>query len=338
MMIIKCRKCETSFRFDDQLMTGEGVWVRCGRCRDVFFQDNPVREGRLFDLPAASQFSPNGSEINAEPVSGPAAAVQENEGAGDAGPVEMEEPILSRVREIREAMEAEVEAEGGLPYKEIQDRAVPLAAADKTSEIEKLPETAATEVREKGHSLGRFFAYLFLVLFVAALAGGTYLWVFPESRKEAADFVSAYIPLAGIMGNQNLPDPVLSQVSLQDVRQHIVNNWLMGSLRVVEGMAVNMGKFPLTRLQVRGRGYNSAGAVLAEGVSFCGNLLTDAELTTLTEEEIQRRLSQISGSNVANDRISPQGQIPFMVVIATQDQQAVAKTTVMVAGAEKLLE
>jgi len=338
MMIIKCRKCETSFRFDDHLMTGEGVWVRCSRCRDIFFQDNPVREDRLADPPAASQFSSNGFAVNVEPASGPVATVKENAGAWDAGPVEMEEPILSRVREIRAAMEEEAEVEGDLPDKDNPDREVPLAAASETSEIEKLSETAASAVARKEHSLGRFFAYLFLVLFAAALAGGTYLWVFPESRKDVADVISAYIPLAGLMGNRNLPDPVLSQVSLQDVRQHIVNNWLMGSLRVVEGTAVNMGNFPLTRLQVRGRGYNSAGAVLAEGVSFCGNLLTDAELTTLAEEEIQRRLSQLSGSNVANDRISPQGQIPFMVVIATQDQQAVAKTTVMVAGAEKLLE
>ena len=345
-MIIKCRKCGTSFRFDDQLMSGEGVWVRCGRCRDVFFQDNPIPEDRLSGPPAASQISPPGQEANAEPAFRPAAVAakeKENEDAWDAGSVEMEEPILTRVREIREAMEAEAEAEAeaegsSLLYKEVHDREIPLAAANESNEIEKLPEPPTAEVTEKTRSLGRFFAYFFLVLLVAVLAGGAYLWVFPESRKQVADVIATYLPVTGVMEKLNLQDPVLGQVSLQDVRQHIVNNWLMGSLRVVEGTAVNTGNFPLTRLQVRGRGYDSAGAVLGESVSFCGNLLTDAELTTLTEEEMQRRLSQTSGSNVANDRISPQDQIPFMVVIASQDQQAVAKTTVMVAGAEKLLE
>ena len=37
-MIIQCRKCETRFRFDDTLMAGDGVWVRCSRCQHVFFQ------------------------------------------------------------------------------------------------------------------------------------------------------------------------------------------------------------------------------------------------------------------------------------------------------------
>ena len=38
-MIIQCRKCETRFRFDETQVEGEGFWVRCSRCRDVFFQE-----------------------------------------------------------------------------------------------------------------------------------------------------------------------------------------------------------------------------------------------------------------------------------------------------------
>ena len=38
-MIIQCRKCETRFRFDENLMEGDGVWVRCSRCQHVFFQE-----------------------------------------------------------------------------------------------------------------------------------------------------------------------------------------------------------------------------------------------------------------------------------------------------------
>src|SRR5512137_77225 len=46
-MIIQCRKCETRFRFDENLMEGDGVWVRCSRCQHVFFQERPG------DFPAA---------------------------------------------------------------------------------------------------------------------------------------------------------------------------------------------------------------------------------------------------------------------------------------------
>ncbi|MBE3085690.1 MAG: zinc-ribbon domain-containing protein, partial [Bacteroidetes bacterium] len=41
-MIIQCRQCRTKFHFDDVLMEGDGVWMRCGSCQHVFFQDNPL--------------------------------------------------------------------------------------------------------------------------------------------------------------------------------------------------------------------------------------------------------------------------------------------------------
>jgi len=44
-MIIQCQRCLTKFRFDDALMAGEGVWVRCSRCRQVFFEENPASAG-----------------------------------------------------------------------------------------------------------------------------------------------------------------------------------------------------------------------------------------------------------------------------------------------------
>ena len=39
-MIIQCEKCSTKYRFDDNLMEGDGVWVRCSRCKHEFFQEN----------------------------------------------------------------------------------------------------------------------------------------------------------------------------------------------------------------------------------------------------------------------------------------------------------
>jgi predicted Zn finger-like uncharacterized protein len=44
-MIIQCGKCGTKYRFDEAQIDGEGAWVRCSRCRDVFFQENPSETG-----------------------------------------------------------------------------------------------------------------------------------------------------------------------------------------------------------------------------------------------------------------------------------------------------
>ena len=58
---------------------------------------------------------------------------------------------------------------------------------------------------------------------------------------------------------------------------------------------------------------DASDAVLGERIVFCGNLLTDAELSTLAEAEIQRELSRPQGSDVSNERIAPNGEIPFMM-------------------------
>ena len=43
-MIIRCRKCDTRFRFDETLIEGDGVCVRCSRCQNVFFEERPSGE------------------------------------------------------------------------------------------------------------------------------------------------------------------------------------------------------------------------------------------------------------------------------------------------------
>lgn len=51
-MVIQCEKCGTKYRFDESLIVGEGAWVRCNSCKNVFFQENPSKkkDGPQFDL------------------------------------------------------------------------------------------------------------------------------------------------------------------------------------------------------------------------------------------------------------------------------------------------
>ncbi|MBA4391882.1 MAG: hypothetical protein C0399_13235, partial [Syntrophus sp. (in: bacteria)] len=43
-MIVHCKNCGTKFRFDETLIEGEGIWVRCNQCKNLFFLDNPVKK------------------------------------------------------------------------------------------------------------------------------------------------------------------------------------------------------------------------------------------------------------------------------------------------------
>jgi len=78
------------------------------------------------------------------------------------------------------------------------------------------------------------------------------------------------------------------------------------------------------------------GVMVKESSAFCGNLLTDEELGIMSEEQIFRELAIPQGSDVSNDRIAPQGTIPFMLVFI-REPAGVAKTLVMPTAAERLL-
>lgn len=332
-MIIRCRKCESSFRFEDLLMTGDGVWVRCSRCKEVFFQDNPHKEA-----PASWPHEKGMTTDQAGPVKTDWPSREEDaamrEYSREADSNKDQEPTLPRV--TKEIREADAAGPGSL-VKEFGHLGDLTTGENEAEALDAWREPAVAEVKKKNHPALKFLAYLSLMLFVMIFLGGLYLWIFPQSRQQVADSLSPYFPWAGIISSQRQSGPAWGQVALQDVRQHFVNNWLMGNLRVVEGSVVNKGTYPLTRVQVRGRLYDNGGSIIGEWTSFCGNLLTDAELATLTEEEIKHKLSEPSAGNVTSDRVNPNGQIPFMVVVAHHDQQAVAKTTVIVTGAEKLL-
>jgi predicted Zn finger-like uncharacterized protein len=43
-MIIQCEECGTKYRFDEDQVSGEGVWVRCNRCGHVFHEKKKAEE------------------------------------------------------------------------------------------------------------------------------------------------------------------------------------------------------------------------------------------------------------------------------------------------------
>jgi predicted Zn finger-like uncharacterized protein len=40
-MIVQCTKCRARFNFPESELKGEGVWLKCGSCKNVFFLGNP---------------------------------------------------------------------------------------------------------------------------------------------------------------------------------------------------------------------------------------------------------------------------------------------------------
>ena len=351
-MIIQCNKCETKFRFDAAIISGEGVWVHCSVCSNVFFQDNPVK-GESAEIPPANQAA-SASPAAHDGVSGPTPddlsslrgddSPQQTEecvnSAGDREAAVFEEKPVAVMEERRAVrVDALPSESGGMEPPGMAPAAETEESLWEYDEGEALPE----EDRKRSGFRKVVLYSIVLVLLIGAVC----LWLFSPlggqgpSRSfngEALMEWASSLPLVNKIAGTGYKskDFSVGQVKIEDLKQRVVKNMLLGDLRVVEGMAFNQSPFVISKIQVRGRMYDAAGAVLGERISSCGNILTDEELASMTEDDMQKALSLPQGRNTSNEQIAANGRIPFLIVFANVPP-GVAKITALPVGAERIL-
>jgi len=196
-------------------------------------------------------------------------------------------------------------------------------------DVEDMEDVAAPKKSSAPGGL-RILAYALALLLV--LAGAGFL-AFPEFGRQAVSEWSAYLPW---FEKEPPPRPSIGDgIRIEAIRQRFVANMFAGNLRVVEGAAVNESGHHLGRLQMKATLVDAQNNWLGEKRAYAGHVLSDAELTALNEEEINRRLAAPEGSTAPNDRIMAGGRISFMIVWASEPPGA-AKTFVAVTAVERL--
>jgi len=339
-MIVQCKQCRTKFRFDDSQIDGDGLWMRCSRCQHVFFQDNPKKMNAAAGMPQVSADSSGpvapekkASRLTFEPANDP------------PGLTAPDDDVASFLQDVMATGKAADDQ--SKPQSRAMDRArADIPDIDFSPGFEDLdelhePEEASEEepalpARRKSRI---WMVALWTILVIVVIPAVVYFVVFPQLGdrylklgEQGLNVVLNTIGISRPMEGQS----VTGQVRLQDVRQRVINNYILGNIRVVEGNAVNRADFSVARILVKGQILDAYAVVLGERASYAGNVLTDEDLTNLSEEEILKRLALPAGRDNSNERVIPNGQIPFMIIF-TREPPGVIKTTVTIAGAERLL-
>lgn len=276
--------------------------IQCSRCSAKFrFDDALMREDGVWVRCGRCQYEFFQGHPLASPV-GPQAGA----------------PPAERSRTGREAVRADAQLEKSVD-------AEPVIKDD----IEDTKDVAASKKRPSRGRL-RILAYVLALLII--LAGAGFL-VFPDLAEQTISEWSSYLPW---IEKAPPPQPPVGEgIRIEAVNHRFVASMLAGNLRVVEGMAVNETGQSLSRLQIKVTLVDAQNNRLGEKRAYAGHVLSDAELTALNEEEINRRLAAPGGSTASNDRIMAGGRIPFMIVWAAEPSGA-AKTVVAVASVERL--
>ncbi len=120
----------------------------------------------------------------------------------------------------------------------------------------------------------------------------------------------------------------------QSVNGRFVTNSVAGTLFVITGKIRNSSTFPCSYVRVTGTLITKNKIKIRKKTVFCGNLIPENKLDTLTMKNINIILSKKSGSNNLNVNIAPGRFVPFMIVFSKLPDN-LQNFTINVAGFER---
>ena len=312
-MIIQCKQCATKFRFKDELMVGDGVRVRCGRCGHEFFESNTRQ----------ATFVPPAKEQPARVKPDPATAPKPLTPADVITPPGAETPA-ARLQPAAAAQPLKPEDVLTAP-----DAAKPPPEGEET---EVGDDEEVERPRASFWTPGRLVAYSILVFLVV---GSVYFWLNPGITRDVLNFVS---PGAGdrVLGPSPKAAPATAPgaINFAEVKERFTKSTAAGDLLVISGLAVNEYEYPVGRVRLRAKILDNTGKLLGEVETFAGNLLNDEELNRLSDKEILAELQRPEGSDMPNTGIRPRASIPFMIVFMNPPKE-VDEFIIELAGVER---
>jgi predicted Zn finger-like uncharacterized protein len=342
-VIIQCKKCETKYKFDESLIKDDGIWVRCSRCNEIFFQERPQEEEVISLTELRAEQEINRIETQSEEAYTSVFGEDVPKTAEDADHGGEEVPVSPEVGAFDIGIGEEPSFVGDYesePEREPFDIAVDeetLIVDEKTfghfdeivpEDVSVVPEGETTEEGESekektgAWTTGKIIA---LIVVIAALLLGVSLWIFPDIRTQLFDTVSSMPVIKDFLG-ENAQNGAFKgneeAIFFENVRERPVKNWIVGDMLVIEGIATNNNEEHVSKIKVRGKILDGAGNILVKKEAYAGNILTDEELKNLTKEEITNELANQYGRNFANRDIPRKGKIPFMIVFVNPPEKA----------------
>lgn len=107
---------------------------------------------------------------------------------------------------------------------------------------------------------------------------------------------------------------LIGSISLDEVRQFVVDNAKIGRIAVIQGVAVNVSQSPKEYVVVEARLMDANKKVLAQVRQICGVPLTLFQLQYLSEEELKSTLNNRIAILTNNTNIPPGGKVSFALV------------------------
>ena len=152
---------------------------------------------------------------------------------------------------------------------------------------------------------------LIVLLILVLLGGGAYgIYVL-------LDFMNIEIPFVSNYFKPQISDPAGNlKIDTLDVESKFVKNAKAGKLFAITGKIKNGYSDARSYISVTGKLYTKGKTLAQEKTVFCGNVLSDIELSNLELSAINKRLSNRVGDNNSNVGVKSGQELPFMIVFS----------------------
>lgn len=353
-MRIPCPRCKSQYDVPDERLARGAVKIRCAACQHAFAvrarpADSPqtpsgpapLREGRAAgEMPSTpppeARFEDVDLDLAAERLlrvteqPGPQGGSDEGSWGAGEGPSDTLESLgdldlgdlgaLDRDFDLR----GEPLAPGSIPQEPAErvredellsprTRTTPsLEGAVAPRRVDLQPGSGHTKQRARPSPLAakdRGRSPLFWAVAAAALATLAYTGYNLQRHPDAFTFLSP-AKVRSLWQSRQI-EAVLGVEGLTGYYRD-----LQGDRRafVIRGEVINRSSGNQSLIRVQGSLFGKDGRQLAVQEVFCGNVVSDAELDTLSPSDVEARLQNEVGDAMQNLEVAPGGRVPFTVV------------------------
>jgi len=158
---------------------------------------------------------------------------------------------------------------------------------------------------------------LVVMLILVLLAGGSYgTYVLLDYMNIEVPFISK-IPIISDYFKPKVSDPTGTlKIDTLDVNSKFLLNVKEGKLFVITGRVKNGYSDARRFIKINGKLYKKGKVLAQTETAFCGNVLSDIELSNMELDAIKKRLSNRAGDNKSNMQVKPGAELPFMIIFS----------------------
>lgn len=322
-MLVRCPKCQTTYKISDDLLKGSAPAFRCSRCKHTFEFESDTGPGtseaastdagrdRELSLPFEPRLDTNLPDKMA--VREASASRLSDAATG----LEKQWPLIESDRkdehhfEIPEniaPVQSRVEASHDFPIDDPIFSKVP--SIDRADDADNI--LAISSYREQKASI-----LPFVTLFVLLIVGFAFLSMISYAKPQASEALIKQIPLVGgtILRNDHLKNGILIQ-SLRSGYQTIQGN---REVLLISGIALNQNPAVVREIQLSAAAYNADGKEVERQIIWVGNTISPKIIRGMTTEDIPhlQNLKPLKGFE-----IPPGDSIPFTIVFLKSAKSA----------------